>query len=111
MQGLVKVCFPQGPLVGLGIEIVTQHMRDEEAAEDNIAKTAEILRSGIFHRVTWILAEYLDAPLKVGASIKAITAASASLHDDEIGEDVLVTMISSLQKLRKYIPEESTEHV
>jgi hypothetical protein len=109
VQGLVRICFPQGILEDLGVEIVTQHMRDEEAPEDNIIRTTDIFRSEMFHRVTCMLAEYLDTPGKVEASMKAIMAASASLHGAKVGEDVLGNVIASLQKLGEQLPDSSTE--
>ena len=111
VQGLVKIWFPQGILDDLGVEIVTQHMHDEEAPEGNVVKTAEIFRSEMFHRVTWMLAEYLDTPVKVEIGIMAIMAASASLHGDKIDENILGTMTASAQKFRERMSEESTERL
>jgi hypothetical protein len=109
VQGLVNICFPQDVLEEIGIEVVTQHMRNEGAPEHNIAKMTEIFRSEMCHRVNWILAEYLDTPAKVEASVRAVIAASASLHGAKIGDDILGHIIDSLQGLRKHIPHSSTE--
>lgn len=111
IQGLVKFCFPQNILEEIGIEVVTQHMRNEHAPEQNIIKMTEIFRSEMVHRLTWMLAEYLDTPVKVEASAKVIMAASASLHGEKIGEDVLGHVITSLHKLREKIFDKSTEHL
>lgn len=111
VQGLVKVCFPQDVLEEIGIEVVTQHMRSEDAPEENITKMKEIFRSEMIHRVTWMLAEYLDTPAKVEASVKAIMAASASLHGAKIGEDVLGDVTMSLDALRENLPDNSTEQL
>lgn len=108
VQGLIKICFPQNVLEELGIEVITQHMRNEHAPEQNIDKMAQIFRSEMIHRVTWMLAEHLDSPIKVESSVKAIMAASASLHGASIGEDVLSDIIASLSKLKESIPNEST---
>ncbi|KAF1358002.1 hypothetical protein EJ07DRAFT_180179 [Lizonia empirigonia] len=97
VQGLVKICFPQDVLEEIGIEVVTQHMRNEGAPEENILKMTDIFRSEMIHRVTWMLAEYLDTPPKVEASVKSIVAASASLHGAKIGEDVLGHVLQSLR--------------
>ncbi|KAF3041446.1 hypothetical protein E8E11_000500 [Didymella keratinophila] len=110
VQGLVKICLAQDVLDDLGV-VVTQYMHDEEAPESDIVKTAEVFRSEMFHRGTWILAEYFDTPVKVEASIMAIMAASASLHCGKSGEDILETVIASLQKLRERVPGKSTEHL
>ena len=111
VQGLVKICFPQDVLEEIGIEVVTQHMRNEGAPERNIAKMTEIFRSEMFHRVNWMLAEYLDTPAKVEASVKAVIAASASLHGAKIGDDILGHIIASLQGLREEMPYLSTERL
>jgi hypothetical protein len=111
VQGLVKICFPQDILEEIGIDVVTRHMHSEKACEQNIAKMKDLFRSEIIHRVTWMLAEYLDAPSKVEASVKAIMAASASLHGDKIGEDVLGDITKSLCKLRKQFSGDSTRRL
>lgn len=111
VQSLVKICFPQDVLQEIGIEVVTQHMRSEDAPEENITKMKEIFRSEMIHRVTWMLAEYLDTPAKVEASVKAIMAASASLHGVKIGEDVLGDVAMSLDALRENLPGNSTERL
>ena len=109
VQGLVKICFPQDVLEEIGIEVVTQHMRNESAPEHNIEKMTEIFRSEMSHRVNWMLAEYLDTPAKVEASVKTVIAASASLHGAKIGDDILGHVIASLQSLRENVPHSSTE--
>ncbi|KAG9197305.1 hypothetical protein G6514_001903 [Epicoccum nigrum] len=109
VQGLVKICFPQDVLEEIGIEVVTQHMRNEGAPEHKIAKMTKIFWSEMFHRVNWMLAEYLDTPAKVEASVKAVIAASASLHDEKIADDILGHIITSLQSLREDIPHLSME--
>lgn len=111
VQGLVKICFPQDVLEEIGIEVVTQHMRNEGAPEENILKMTDIFRSEMIHRVTWMLAEYLDTPPKVEASVKSIVAASASLHGAKIGEDVLGDVLQSLRMLREWVPTGSTERL
>ncbi|KAF3005827.1 hypothetical protein E8E13_008316 [Curvularia kusanoi] len=111
VQGLVKICFPQDVLEEIGIEVVTQHMRNEGAPDQNIVRMTDIFRSEMIHRVNWMLAEYLDTPEKVEASVKAIIAASASLHGARIGDDILGHVLASLQSLRERIPDSSTERL
>jgi hypothetical protein len=88
VQGLVKICFPQGILEELGIEIVKQYMQEENAPNGNITKMSEIFRGEMIHRVTWMLAEYLNTPKKLKTGLKSIIAASESMHD-EIEHDIL----------------------
>lgn len=111
VQGLVKICFPQDVLEEIGIEVVTQHMRNEDAPEPNIAKMTGVFRSEMIHRIVWMLAEYLDTPEKVEASVKAIMAASATLHGMKISEGVLDDVTSSLNNLRDQVPSGSTERL
>ncbi|KAJ4309613.1 hypothetical protein N0V94_008845 [Neodidymelliopsis sp. IMI 364377] len=101
VPGLVKICFPQNILEEIGIDIVTQHMHSEGASERNITQMKDIFRSEMIHRVIWMLADYLDTPLKIEASVKAVIAASAGLHGDKIGEDVLGDIIKSLKMLKE----------
>jgi len=112
VQGLVKICFPQGVLEELGIDVLERHMREEGAPEDNIKKMTEIFLAEMVHRTTWMLAEYLDTPEKVQTGVTAVIAASESLHGD-IGPDIRSTIAASLAKpveiLDEMLVEESDE--
>lgn len=109
IQGLVKICFPEGVLEELGIQVLEEHMRHENAPKENIIKMTEIFRSEMVHRVVWMLAEYLDTPAKVDATVSSIMAASARLHGGKVGDDVLGYVMSSLNDLRSRVPSNSTE--
>ncbi|KAF1846032.1 uncharacterized protein K460DRAFT_119179 [Cucurbitaria berberidis CBS 394.84] len=108
VQGLVKICFPQGVLEELGIDVVYQHMQEENASEENIARMKDIFRSEMMHRITWMLAEYMDSPARVEAGVQSMIAASAKLHGDKLGNDVLGDIITSLHRLREHVPDDST---
>jgi hypothetical protein len=71
-------------------------MLQEKAPEENIQRMAEMLRTEMAQRVTWMLAEYLDTPAKVKSAMQATPAASASLHGEAIGDDVLGDVTNSL---------------
>jgi hypothetical protein len=109
VQGLVKICFPQNVLDELGIHVVQQHMREQNAPKGNIEKMSEIFRSEMVHRLVWMLAEHLNDTSKVEAVVKSVTAASAALHSHNIGPDILNNVITSLQRLRERVPGNSTE--
>jgi hypothetical protein len=109
VQGLVKICFPQNILDELGIHVVQQHMHEQNASKENIEKMTEMFRSEMIHRLVWMLAEHLDDTSKVEAVVKSVTAASAALHSDKIGPDILNNVITSLQRLRERVPDNSTE--
>jgi hypothetical protein len=109
VQGLVKICFPQNVLNELGVDVVQQHMREQNAPKQNIEKMREIFRSEMVHRLVWMLVEYLDDSSKVEAAVKAVTAASAVIHGDKFGPDILGSVINSLQRLRERVPDNSTK--
>jgi hypothetical protein len=56
VQGLVKICFPEGILDQLGTHMVEQHMKEEDAPAENIVKMTELFRSELVHRMTGMLA-------------------------------------------------------
>jgi hypothetical protein len=109
VQGLVKICFPQNVLNELGVDVVQQHMREQNAPKQNIEKMREIFRSEMVHRLVWMLVEYLDDSSKVEAAVKSVTAASAVIHGDKFGPDILGSVIASLQRLRERVPDNSTK--
>lgn len=111
VQGIVRICFPQGVLEELGIDILERHMRAENAPVENIAKMRDIFRAEMIHRITWMLSEYLDTPARVETSVQSIIAASARLHSDKIGSDVLGDVVASLNGLRARVPVNSTERL
>jgi hypothetical protein len=80
VQGLVKICFPQGVLEEIGIDVLERHMREEKAPEENIRKMVDVFRGEMVHRISSMLAVYLDTPEKVQVGIDAVKAASEALH-------------------------------
>ncbi|KAH9867255.1 hypothetical protein IAQ61_007847 [Plenodomus lingam] len=111
VQGLVKICFPQGVLETLGIQVLEEHMHTENAPEENIRKMVQIFRAEMAHRVTWMLAEYMDTSVKLEAGVEAIVAASANLHGSTLGDDVLGDVVAGMHRLRERIPSNSTHEL
>jgi hypothetical protein len=109
VQGLVKICFPQNVLNELRIDVVQQHMHEQHAPTQNIERMCQVFRSEMVHRLVWMLAEYLDDTSKVEAAVKSVTAASAVLHGNKLGLDILGNVVTSIQQLRSRIPENSTK--
>jgi hypothetical protein len=109
VQGLVKIYFPEGILEQLGVQVLEQHMHQEKAPEENIQRMSEIFRSEMAHRATWMLSEYLDTPAKVESAMRATIAASARLHGDALGDDILSHVTSSLLRLKERALGNSTE--
>ncbi|KAL6709792.1 hypothetical protein ACN47E_001221 [Coniothyrium glycines] len=108
VQGLVKICFPEGVLEELGLSVVEQHMREDNAPQANIDKMIAVFRSEMIHRLIWMLAQHLDSTSKIESGVKATVAACAKLHGDDIGKDVLGDVIRSLQKISVQLSTEST---
>ncbi|KAH8726211.1 hypothetical protein GQ44DRAFT_825951 [Phaeosphaeriaceae sp. PMI808] len=98
VQGLVKICFPQGILEELGVDLLQQHMRKEKAPKDNIKRMTKVFRYEMVRRVAWMLAEYLDTPIKVKSGIKFVIAASAQLHN-HCGDLLAKKIISSFSRM------------
>ncbi|KAF2845067.1 hypothetical protein T440DRAFT_284295 [Plenodomus tracheiphilus IPT5] len=111
VQGLVKICFPEGVLEQLGIQVLEQHMHEENAPEENVRKMIQIFRAEMAHRVTWMLAEYMDTSEKLEAGVEAIVAASASLHGSKLGDDALGHVLASMRRLRERVPNDSTHRL
>jgi len=110
VQGLVRICFPDGILDQLGLRVLEQHMREENAPLDNIQRMTEIFKSEMIQRLTSMLAEYLDTPTKVDLAVHATVAASARLHGEQkLGEDILSHVSATLLQLKSRAPEDSTE--
>jgi hypothetical protein len=100
VQGLVRICFPEGFLDQLGPQILERHMCEEKAPEVNIRRMSEIFRTEMTERVACMLAEYLDTPAKVESTMQATLAASVKFHGDDLGEDILGHTITSLLQFK-----------
>jgi hypothetical protein len=83
-----KICFPEGILEQLDVNVLKQHMRQEEASEENIHRMSEIFRAETAQRVAWMLAQYADTPAKVVAAVQDTVVACARIHGEAIGQDV-----------------------
>ncbi|KAF2832578.1 hypothetical protein CC86DRAFT_377725 [Ophiobolus disseminans] len=70
VQGLVKICFPQGVLEKLGVDVLECHMEEENAPKANIKKNVQCLPGRD------------DTPAKVQASVIGVIAASSNLYGD-----------------------------
>jgi hypothetical protein len=90
----------------LGIEVLQQHMREEKAPEENIQRMREAFCSEMAQRVTWMLAAYLDTPAKVKSAMRATIEASATLHGEALGDDILGEVTHSLLRLKEQAPED-----
>ncbi|CAA9962237.1 hypothetical protein PTMSG1_05613 [Pyrenophora teres f. maculata] len=110
VQGLVQICFPDGILDHLGLQVLEQHMREEKAPTANIQRMTEVFQSEMVQRLISMLAEHLDTPAKIGLAVHAIVAATARLHGErKLGEDILGHVSTSFLQLKDRAPRDSTE--
>ncbi|KAI4653107.1 uncharacterized protein J4E79_008620 [Alternaria viburni] len=109
VQGLVRICFPEGILDQLGPQVLEQHMREEKAPEQNIERMGDLFRSEMAQRVASMIAGHLDTAAKVDSVLGTILFASARAHGDNLGEDILGYVTDSLLKLKVKASERSTE--
>ncbi|KAE8871680.1 hypothetical protein PTNB73_03139 [Pyrenophora teres f. teres] len=110
VQGLVKICFPDGILDQLGLQVLEQHMREEKAPTANIQRMTEVFQSEMIQRLTSMLAEYLDTPAKVELAVHATVATTARLHGEpKLGEDIFSHISTSLLHPKARTLGDSTE--
>ncbi|KAI4663244.1 uncharacterized protein J4E78_003655 [Alternaria triticimaculans] len=109
VQGLVRICFPDGILDQLGPQVLEQHMREENAPERNIERMSEIFQSEMTQRMASMLALHLDTASKLDTVVKNLLVASARAHGNDFGDDVLGHLTASLLKLKTRTSGHSTE--
>jgi hypothetical protein len=80
VQDLVKICFPHGVLKELGVDLLENQMRAEKAPEKNVARMVKVYRAEMTRRVSQMLAEYLDTPVKVQQGVECVIEARPSAY-------------------------------
>lgn len=86
-------------------------MRQENAPKENIERMIDVFRAEMIYRTTWMLAEYLDTPARIEAALQSVLAASARVHGDKLGRDVLGNVTTSFNRLRGRLHEDSTQQL
>ncbi|KAI4912988.1 hypothetical protein J4E85_010963 [Alternaria conjuncta] len=109
VQGLVRICFPEGILDQLGSQVLEQHMREEKAPEDNIKRMKEVFRSEMEQRMVSMIAEHLDTAAKVDSVLRRILSASARAHGDNLGKNILGYITAGLLNLNAKVSGQSTQ--
>ncbi|KAI4613352.1 uncharacterized protein J4E87_009999 [Alternaria ethzedia] len=109
VQGLVRICFPEGILDQLGPQVLEQHMREEKAPEQNIERMSEIFRSEMTKHMVPMLAGTLDTAAKVDSVLRTLLSASARAHGDNLGENILGYVVAGLSHMKSKAPRRSTE--
>ncbi|KAI4640662.1 hypothetical protein J4E93_008252 [Alternaria ventricosa] len=109
VQGLVRICFPEGILDQLGSQILAQHMREEKAPEGNILRMEEVFQSEMTQRIASMVAEHLDTAAQIDLVLKVMLSRSARTHGEKLGQDILGHFTASLLKLKERASEYSTE--
>lgn len=87
VRGLVQICFPDGFLEELGVDVVEAHMREEGAAQNNIDRMKPVFHDAMTRQMAWLLAKYLDTPEKLEEAVSALATASQQLHGDKLGAE------------------------
>jgi hypothetical protein len=114
VQGLVEICFPQGVLEEMGVDVVKQHMLEKRAPVESITRMTETYGMEMVHCITHMLGKYLDTPAKVKSAVKTVIAASTNLHmdveDDELN-DILTILSRDDSRSGTAVPNELTDTV
>ena len=100
MQGLVQICFPSGVLDELGIDIIKGHMREEGASSERIAQAQELYEHEMVHRLSWMLAEYVNTSEKAEIALASLIAANHRLHGSKFDYEVLSDITAGFERLR-----------
>ncbi|KAF1949353.1 hypothetical protein CC80DRAFT_598952 [Byssothecium circinans] len=87
VHGLIEICFPDSILDELRVGVIEAHMREGHALEENVVKMRELWKSAMIHRVSWMLARYLDQPGNMQTAFAAIAAAREAIHGKLGAED------------------------
>ena len=109
VQGLVRICFPEGILDQLGPQVLEQHMREEKAPEQNIQRMSEIFQAEMEQRMASMLAERLNTAAKVDSAVRTILSASARAHGDNLGKNILGYVTAGLINLSAKASGHSTQ--
>lgn len=64
VQGLCQICFPEGVLDELGVNIIVEHMRQKHASQESINRMRTVFESAIIQQIAQMLALYTDSTLK-----------------------------------------------
>ncbi|KAH7402173.1 hypothetical protein DE146DRAFT_787890 [Phaeosphaeria sp. MPI-PUGE-AT-0046c] len=96
VQGLVKICLPEGILEELGIDLLAQYMRQENAPEENITRMRSVSSSEMIICISRMLAGYLDTPEKIKSVLLSVIESSTALQT-EAGTKVFRDVMSSLK--------------
>lgn len=97
IHGLVKICFPDGMLEEFGIDLLAQHMREDQAPAENLTRMRSVFSSEVTECVSRMVTEYLDTPTKIKSAIRSIIGASTARHAD-VEDECLGNIVQSLSQ-------------
>ncbi|ORY09313.1 hypothetical protein BCR34DRAFT_374818 [Clohesyomyces aquaticus] len=86
-------------------------MRQMNASEDRIAQMRQAFRGEMVHRVSWILAKYMDTPNKLEAGITSAVAAPHRLHGGKYDLEAVDEIIACFVQLREKAAAENPEYL
>ncbi|KAJ4300978.1 hypothetical protein N0V90_003067 [Kalmusia sp. IMI 367209] len=87
VQGLIKICFPDGVLDELGVDIVEAHMQEQRATQDNIDRMRSMFHDSMIDHVAQMLARYLNTPERRNIAINAVVHAAQRLHGEHTSQE------------------------
>ncbi|PSN60647.1 hypothetical protein BS50DRAFT_681543 [Corynespora cassiicola Philippines] len=99
VQGLIKICFPDGVLTEIGMSVIERHMLEANVSTDNIQRMQLSFRTKMIGRVARMLAEFLDTPEKLQNGIQAVIMASFQQNGVVLDKDMLDKTISNLKEI------------
>jgi hypothetical protein len=110
----VNICFPQGVLEEMGVDVVKQHMLENKAPEESISRVTETYGMEMVRCITQMLANYLDTPVKIKSAIKSIIEASSNLHigvEDDVLDNIATSLSRDDSRQGNVVPNEPTDTV
>lgn len=80
VNDLVDMCFPEAVLDEIGVDVITEHMRQESAPEANVERMRETFQSAMVEKVAQLLTKYIDDRSKLDRAISTITTEIRKRH-------------------------------
>lgn len=76
-----------------------------DASETTITKVKEVFAAEKIHRLSWMMARYLDTPLKIETAITSIVSATHQLQGNKIDYHTIDQIITGFTSLRNKLRE------
>jgi len=90
VEGLARMCFPDGILQELGVDVVTADMEQNDASEQSIEKMKVTFETCLLNRLITLIAPFLNTPSKLGKSLATLKTMAGDIHKNTSADDVIV---------------------